>query len=269
MKTDTRHLFSTQADAYRTSRPTYDPQLFAWLASLAPDTGLVWDCGCGSGQASRDLARYFRQVIATDINPAPLARAISAPNIEYRCEPAEATSLATGSVDLTVVAQALHWFNLDGFYAEVRRVSRPGGLLAALTYNLMQTSPTIDALIYTLYYDVLGPYWAAERKYVEGNYRTLAFPFQRIPTPTMTLRANWNLTRFIGYLESWSALVSYRQRTELDPLTVLKPELERCWGDPEQTKTIHWPLTILLGTIGFPGYTQLTNSNRQQHATIR
>lgn len=249
---DTHHLFSRQADAYRASRPTYDPQLFAWLASLAPRTDLVWDCGCGSGQASADLARYFQRVVATDVNPAPLARAIPAPNIEYRCEPAETTSLASGSVDLTVVAQALHWFKLDGFCAEVRRVSRPGALLAALTYNLMETDPALDALVHTLYHDVLGQYWAAERKHVESSYRTLAFPFQRIPTPAMTLRANWNLTRFLGYLESWSALTTYRQRTGTDPLKALKSELARCWGDPEQIKTIHWPLTILLGRVATP-----------------
>ena len=34
------------------------------------------------------------------------------------------------SVDLVLVAQAAHWFDLPAFYAEVARVLRPGGVLA-------------------------------------------------------------------------------------------------------------------------------------------
>lgn len=250
MSNQTHQLFSTQSGAYRAHRPSYDPQLFAWLAHLAPATGRAWDCGCGSGQASVDLAQHFRQVIATDVNPAQLAQAPAAPNIEYRCEPSEATSLEDHSIDLTVVAQALHWFDLDRFYAEVRRVSKPGALLAVISYNLLQVDPAIDALVHTLYHDVLGSYWAAERKHVESGYNTLAFPFDPIGgPPATTMTADWSLERFLGYLESWSALATYREVNGVDPLPEFKPRFERSWGDPDQLKTIHWPLTIRLGLV--------------------
>lgn len=103
--TDTRSLFTAQSDAYRAGRPTYDPAFFAWLAQAAPGTQLAWDCGCGSGQASVDLARHFQRVIATDINASQLEHAPREANIDYRCEPAESTSLEAGSVDLTLVAR--------------------------------------------------------------------------------------------------------------------------------------------------------------------
>ena len=42
-----------------------------------------------------------------------------------------------GKVDLIMVAQALHWFDLDRFYAEARRVLKSDGVLAASAYNLL------------------------------------------------------------------------------------------------------------------------------------
>lgn len=243
------NLFSAQSDAYRAYRPTYDPELFAWLSRQAPATSLAWDCGCGSGQASVDLARSFRQVVATDVNAAQLAKAERAANIDYRCEPAEATSLASGSVDLTVVAQALHWFDVEGFYAEVRRVSRSGGLLAVISYNLLEVTPAIDALVKHLYYDVLGPYWAAERKHVESGYSTLPFPFSRLAVPASMLGAQWDLPHLLGYLESWSAVATYRAATGGNPVEQLRPQFERAWGEPQRMRDIAWPLTVNLGVV--------------------
>lgn len=246
--TDTRSLFTAQSDAYRAGRPTYDPALFAWLAQATPDAGLAWDCGCGSGQASVDLARHFRQVVATDINASQLAHAPREPNIDYRCEPAETTSIAVGSVDLTLVAQALHWFDVERFYAEVRRVSRPGALLAVISYNLLNIEPALDTLIRRLYHDIVGPYWAAERKHVETGYATLPFPFETVATPPFALEAQWGFQRLVDYLYSWSAVASYRQATGEDPVQALRDELHAAWGAAE-TRAVSWPLTIRLGRV--------------------
>lgn len=247
--TDTRSLFTAQSDAYRAGRPTYDPAFFAWLAQAAPGTQLAWDCGCGSGQASVDLARNFQRVVATDINASQLEHAPREANIDYRCEPAESTSLEAGSVDLTLVAQALHWFDVERFYAEVRRVSRPGALLAVVSYNLLNITPELDALIRRLYHDIVGMYWAPERKHVETGYSTIAFPFDQVQTPPFALEAQWDFQRLVDYLHSWSAAASYRKATGEDPVQALHAELLAAWGD-EPTRAVSWPLTIKLGQIG-------------------
>ena len=52
-------LFVTVAREYANFRPGYPPELFAWLARVAPARNAVWDCGCGSGQASTALAEPF------------------------------------------------------------------------------------------------------------------------------------------------------------------------------------------------------------------
>ena len=45
------------------------------------------------------------------------------------------------------VAQALHWFDLSSFYPEVRRVARPGGILAVWCYEMHHITPEIDAIV--------------------------------------------------------------------------------------------------------------------------
>ena len=99
--------FSGHANLYAQARPTYPPALFDWLASICPQRGLVWDAGCGNGQASLALAAHFDRVFATDPSDTQIAAATPRDNIRYAVEPAERCSLPDGSVDLVTVAQAI------------------------------------------------------------------------------------------------------------------------------------------------------------------
>ena len=122
--------FSKQADVYARYRPPYPAALYEWIASIAPGHAVAWDCGTGNGQAAIGLTRHFRSIIATDPSTAQIANAPAHPQIEYRVARAEESGLADQSVDAITVALALHWFDLDQFYAEARRVLKPGGKLA-------------------------------------------------------------------------------------------------------------------------------------------
>jgi ubiquinone/menaquinone biosynthesis C-methylase UbiE len=127
--------FSTISSQYAASRPRYPRALYEWLARIAPGRDRAWDCACGNGQAASDLAGYFSQVVATDLSAEQLREAAPHPRIEYREAVAEASGLPAGSFDVVTVAQALHWFERDRFYQEVRRVLRPSGVLAAWCYG--------------------------------------------------------------------------------------------------------------------------------------
>jgi SAM-dependent methyltransferase len=127
--------FSKISSQYAASRPRYPRALYEWLAQIAPGRERAWDCACGNGQAASDLAGHFSQVIATDLSAEQLREATPHPRIEYPAAVAEASGLPVGSVDVVTVAQALHWFELNRFYQEVRRVLRPGGVLAAWCYG--------------------------------------------------------------------------------------------------------------------------------------
>lgn len=239
--------FSAVAEGYRRHRPGYPAALFEWLAQSAPGRGLAWDCGAGSGQASAGLARHFQRVVATDISGEQLARCHSGTSILPLRARAEAVPLATGSADLVTVAQALHWFALEPFHAEVRRVLRPGGVVAVWSYSLMSIDRAVDAIVQSLYGDTLGPYWDPARCLVENGYRELPFPFVPIEPPPFAMTACWELPQLLGYLGTWSALTHYRRATGRDPLSAVAERLAAIWADG--TREVRWPLTLRMGRV--------------------
>src|SRR5512135_1913457 len=86
--------FSSVAGAYRTFRPGYPPELFAWLARTVVRRDAALDCGCGNGQASVELAHHFGTVFAVDPGREQIRNAISHAGVEYRVAPAEETGIA-------------------------------------------------------------------------------------------------------------------------------------------------------------------------------
>ncbi len=242
--------FAKVAANYAGFRPTYPPALFEWLAGVVAGHDLAWDCACGSGQASFALADYFRRVVATDASPAQIASAPAHSRIEFRVAGAEASGLADHSVDLITVAQALHWFDLDRFYAEARRVAKPGGLLAAWTYGVIAVQgEEVNACMQSFYRDTIGPYWPPERTHVEDGYRSLPFPFPEIPAPSFDMTARWTLAELLGYLRSWSATVRYVAARGFDPAEALEQELAPRWGGTAYRREVRWPLSLRAGRM--------------------
>src|SRR6187549_757049 len=107
MSTSFHDHFSNVANRYADFRPHYPAALFDYLATLVPRSSTVWDCACGNGQASMDLAARFAKVIATDASKEQVGSAPPHPGIEYRVAPAEESGLPDRSVGLVTVAQAV------------------------------------------------------------------------------------------------------------------------------------------------------------------
>ena len=243
----TDHFAPVAAD-YASFRPTYPAALFAWLAGIAPGRALAWDCAAGSGQASRDLAEHFERVVATDASEMQIVAAVPHPRVEYRVAPAEASELPDAAVDLITVAQALHWFDLDRFFLEVRRVLKPGGVLAVWTYGVLSVvDEAVDAQVQTFYRETVGPYWPPERRHVETGYRTLPFPFAELEPPEFHMEAFWSLPELLGYFRSWSATSRYIADQGNDPVTALAAVLAPLWGSPDDRRRITWPLAVRIG----------------------
>ena len=240
--------FSTQAAAYAAFRPSYPRELFEFVADCAPRRDLVWDCATGSGQAALALADDFARVIATDSSAKQLAHAPAHARIEYRVAPAEASGLADHCADAITVAQALHWFDLDGFYAEAHRVLAPGGALVVWSYNDAELDdPALDAAVQHYNSVTVGPYWPPERQIVRDGYRTVPFPFERIAAPPFTLTRAWTLAELSGYLRSWSATVRYVGENGTDPVVAFEASIAQRWGDPSTRREVRWPLVVLAG----------------------
>ncbi len=239
--------FSGHANSYAAARPLYPDALFKWVASRCSNHSLVWDAGCGNGQASIALTQYFDEVFASDPSITQIANAIPHTKISYTVEPAEQSSLPNHCVDCICVAQALHWFDFERFFNETKRVLKHDGLLVAWTYEKSSVNKNIDTVFEKLYRGTLDDYWPPERKYVETAYRDIPFPLKEIPAPHFQLQCDWNLSQYLAYLRSWSASQRYLSVTGVDAVALIQHEMQEAWGNPEDVLAVLWPLTVRAG----------------------
>ncbi|OLE51417.1 MAG: SAM-dependent methyltransferase [Acidobacteria bacterium 13_1_20CM_3_53_8] len=244
-----KDYFSKRSEDYAKYRPVYPKELFKHLASIAPSRELAWDCATGTGQAACALSQIFARVVATDASSSQLEHATERDRVVYKVARAEDSGLESHSVDLITVAQALHWFDLEKFYAEVRRVLKTEGALAVWSYNLINVSPEIDEVIKRFYKEIVGPYWPPERRLVEEGYNSVPFPFREIETPQFDMRARWTLDDLLGYLRTWSATQKFMEKNKVDPLLSINDELLALWGEPESEQQVRWPLRLRVGVV--------------------
>lgn len=244
-----RDHFSELAERYAKHRPRYPSELYTFLALLAPERELAWDCGTGNGQAATLLAEHFEKVIATDASAEQIENAFPHPRVDYRVEPAERSSLNNGEVDLVTVGTAVHWFDFQDFYSEVRRVGKPNAVIALWTYHQPAISEAIDAVVRSYYRETLDGYWPERFQYLENQYRTLPFPFADVDPPKLSMKTEWSLDQMLGFILSWSGTRNYVQENGKRALVPLIENLKAAWGDPDRVRTLHWPLYFRLGRL--------------------
>lgn len=244
-----KDLFSAQAKTYSRYRPGYPPELFSFLSALTKQHELSWDCATGNGQAAVGLSPFFNKIIATDISEAQLSHAIRKENIEYRKVSAENSGLDPDSVDLITVAQAYHWLNWDAFHKESIRVGKKDSTVAVWMYNRMSIEDSLlNDIYHRFYFEITGPYWDAERKYVDANYETVKFDFADPGRKEFRSRVHWTLDDFTGYLASWSAVQKFISQNGHSPLDLIMNELKSAWPGNEP-RAFTFPVYLLYGRI--------------------
>jgi ubiquinone/menaquinone biosynthesis C-methylase UbiE len=214
---------------------------------------LAADIGCGTGQATSGLARYFgnQATIGIDVSEAQIQAAQRAyPDLKFAVGEATFRSrslpFADQSLHCVTVAQGVHWFDdLPAFYSEVDRVLKPGGVLAIWCYGLPQypTQPRLEHLINHDMYEVkLGTYWDERRRLVENLYRDVKtidqFHNGKYHTEVIeeddaitTLTRDVSKDDIIGYIRSWSAYTKYCEMNDVnegsydDPLSTIETYL--------------------------------------------
>ncbi|MGV3631928.1 MAG: class I SAM-dependent methyltransferase [Bacteroidota bacterium] len=241
--------FSTQSDAYARYRPGYPAAFFTYLNSVLVSRGKAWDCGTGNGQVAVELAQIFEEVYATDLSQKQLDNAVQKDNIIYSCQTAEKTNFPDRVFDLVVVAQAIHWFDFERFYAEVRRTSKPGAFFVVLGYGLLEVNPAADAIIRHFHDNTLAAYWDPERRYIDENYQTIPFPFEEMQAPVFTHEPEWNLEQLLAYIGTWSAVKHFREKTGADPVDLIRTKLKQAWGELE-TRKVSFPILLRIGKTG-------------------
>ena len=239
-----KDLFSSHSQDYSRYRPTYPPELYNFLQKLCATRERAWDCGTGNGQVAGELISFFEQVNATDISINQLSQAVQKPNVQYSKQPAEKTAFPNDYFDLVTVGQAVHWFDFEKFYAEVKRVLKKEAVIAIFGYTLFESNSETDQIVQHLYKEIIGPYWQPERRFLEDKYQTIPFPFQEIEAPEFKMIQQWSFDRFIGYLNTWSAVKAYEKERHENPVELVREGLLESFGEVGE---VNFPVLLRVG----------------------
>ncbi|MDR8390179.1 class I SAM-dependent methyltransferase [Aliifodinibius sp. S!AR15-10] len=240
--------FSKQSKLYAKYRPDYPAELYDFIFSHLNAWDTAWDCATGSGQVAKILANHFKQVYASDISDEQMAHAPRESNIQYFNVPAENSDFPSALFDLITVAQAIHWFDFEKFYEEVRRTAKHGALLAVAGYGRVTVDPKLDKLIDPFYDQMFGQYFDKNRTYLEQKYRSIPFPFYEISTPAFSRTLDWTPSDLEGYLNSWSAVQQYIQDHKSNPVDLLLEKVHAVW-QPDEYREVTFPVFLRLGRI--------------------
>ncbi|KAJ2728593.1 trans-aconitate methyltransferase 1, partial [Coemansia sp. BCRC 34962] len=170
---------------YQNNRPQYkdalvDTILEYHLKNPEATTGLAVDVATGTGIFARQLQRGFKRVVGVDISEVMLQSARKAStqsSVEFVQSSAESLLfLESGSVDVITVATGAHWFNIEEFITEAKRVLKPAGTLAIFGYTgfaRFVDYPQCDTVLkeFSQSGSKLGPYWDQGREVLVEGYR--------------------------------------------------------------------------------------------------
>lgn len=122
----------TAAELYARGRPYFHEVVMGLIRDrlgLAEPLPAALDVGCGTGLSTRVLRQIANRVVGVDVSAEMVAQAEAQEGVEYRVGPAEAMPVPDAAFDLATVSSAFHWLDRPRFFAEARRVLKPGGHL--------------------------------------------------------------------------------------------------------------------------------------------
>lgn len=130
---DNTKLFNGKAEDYSRARPGYANEFIEYLYNKIGfnKKSIIADIGSGTGKFSRYLLNMGSRVFC--IEPNEDMRRISERELSSYSNffsvigEADNTTLKDNSVDFITVAQAFHWFDIEKFRLECRRILKPGG----------------------------------------------------------------------------------------------------------------------------------------------
>ncbi|CAB4286665.1 unnamed protein product [Prunus armeniaca] len=257
-------LFIKQSKQYAKARPDYPKRS---LITLPPRPIATTSHGTSAPVTARLPVPSWdlQECHSHRYKPKQLELAIKLPNIRYEHTPAvlsiaeiEQKLAPKSSIDLVIVAQALHWFDLPTFYQGVNWVlKKPNGVIAAWCYTVPRVNNVVDTVFDRFYTVDVDPYWDPQRKLVDNKYRSIDFPFAPVdgedntgPFEFMTERL-MDLDGFFTYIRSWSAYQTAKEKgVELLSDDVIAAFRE-AWNDGgDGNKAVKFPVNLRIGRVG-------------------
>jgi SAM-dependent methyltransferase len=155
METATPHYSWTDPDAYEIFMGRWSEHLakpFLRLADMAPG-GRVLDVACGTGVLTKALAEAGAHVIGIDASEGYLEGARlnrSHANIVYEHGDIRHMRFDRGAFDAAVSTLALDVIpEIEQVVAEMKRVTRPGGVVASGVHQFFGGMPAFDLIYHT------------------------------------------------------------------------------------------------------------------------
>ncbi|WP_218220379.1 class I SAM-dependent methyltransferase [Nesterenkonia sp. Act20] len=249
-----------EAWRYDAARPRYPRDVVASILVIAPTRPVVADLGAGTGILSRALLAHGAHVHAVEPSIA-MTEVLAArsqepdqtrgqdevsPRLQVHRTTAEATGLGEASCDVVVAAQAWHWFDDALVQQEVRRILRPGGVLAVVANYLDTSVPWVHRLTRIMRAgDVYRPGWTPPvDPAFFGGWTTQETRWERAITPEEIRTLSTTLSSWLSADEP----ARERRRANLD--WYLEEHLELPPGKPVQL-----PYLTVLHTSVLPGLT--------------
>lgn len=240
-------IFSKQSGLYAKYRPRYPDTLYEFLMRYVSDNMRACDCGTGTGIFAEKLTEYFQRVYAIDVSVKQLSNAVERDNLCYSLSPAETIPFNDAFFDLVTVAQALHWFDTELFFKEVKRVLRPNGLIAVIWYGRVKVEDNEARKQIDRFYELMfSNFFASNRKLLDHGYRDIDFPFNEIVCPEFKSVYTWSLDDLRGYFYSWSAVQRYIDNCHKDPTEEIIASLASFWQKKEK---VSFPMYMRLGRL--------------------
>jgi SAM-dependent methyltransferase len=130
-RTQLRQTFNEDAERYDRARPGYPPELYD---RLPPPPARILEIGCGTGQATRDLAARGHRITAIELGPqlAAVARRNLPESVDITVGAFEDWPLPAEPFDVVFAATAFHWIDPAVRVARSAAALRPGGMLATI-----------------------------------------------------------------------------------------------------------------------------------------
>jgi len=139
--------FSNRVDDYLRYRPRYPQEVISFLreSGYLSQSDVIADIGSGTGFLSLMFLEIGNKVFAVEPNKemrlAGEQFLMGHGDVASIDGTAEATTLPELSVDIVTAAQAFHWFDIEKFRDECRRILR-GKALAIMMWNIRDQEST-------------------------------------------------------------------------------------------------------------------------------
>ncbi|MFX1531287.1 MAG: class I SAM-dependent methyltransferase [Promethearchaeota archaeon] len=176
---DPKKRFSSRVENYIKYRPSYPPKIIEFLTEkkILSKQSIIADIGSGTGILSELFLKNGNKVFGVEPN-SEMRKAAEKMLKDYSNfvsihSSAENTSLLNNSIDLIIVGQAFHWFNVEKTRKEFKNILKSDGYVVLIWNNRRKTGKGFS----TQYENLVSKY-GTDYKQVRKNEKNIDEFFQ-------------------------------------------------------------------------------------------